>query len=318
MVWIFIIVVILLLLFVAIYYLTYCVLFYPTHDQHWTPQDHYIERFIPTDKDYNGEVYHKHENISYYRPCISTWYFDHFPGRPTVLFCHGNAGNIHDREYVWEMCKTFNLNLMLIDYRGYGKSNGDPTPKGICQDGLVAYDYLYNRLKDPDQIVLWGESLGSAVATYIAAHRRCRCLLLLCPFASLEDIVFRHDSLPWFIKSTGIIIKHLVDNMPSKRHITNVKDPVVIMHSKDDELIPYINAEILYDNVRHQFKDLVTIEGGHSTPKFNKEDLCRLFYYVNEYDRSPTSTFLQDIQLSPILDLIQHASDDFHARHPTD
>lgn len=320
MVWIIIIACILIILFVAIYYLTYKVLFFPTYDEVWTPEDKYIEWYIPTDKDYTGEFYHKKENIDPYRPCISTWYFEHFENRPTVLFFHGNAGNISHREYVWYICKTFQLNLLLVDYRGFGKSNGDPSPRGIFNDGLVAYDYLLSRLQDPDQIVIWGESLGSSVATFVASKRRCRCLLLLCPFASLEDVIFRHDSIPWWIKSSGIIIKHFIDNMPSKKYIADVKDPVVIMHSKEDELIPYINAEILKESVTHEYTDLITIEGGHSTPKFNKPDLARLFYYVNKYDRSPTSSFLgewgSEIQLSPILNLIQCASDDFHERHP--
>lgn len=312
MIWVLIIAFILIILFVAIYYLTYKVLFHPTHDEDWKPECQYEEWFIPTDKSYRGILYKHKNNIPWYIPCITVWYFKHFARRPTVLFFHGNYGNISYREYVWRICQQFELNLMLVDYRGYGKSNGDPTPGGICQDGLIAYDYLLDRVEDPNKIVIWGESLGGSVATYVAANRRCRCLLLLCTFASIEDVIFRNEYIPWWIKSSGLIIKHLIDNVPSKERIMKVKDPVIVMHSIDDELINYENANILFNNVQHNFKDLITIGGGHSTPKFTQDDLIRLFHYVNNYEHSPTWNKYDDIHLTPIIEMIENASNEYH------
>jgi len=310
MVWILVLVFILIILFVAIYYLTYKVLFYPMAEQDWQPEVKFQEIFIPSDHTYQGELYNDVTKIYKNRPCITAWHFSYFNHRPTVLFFHGNSGNISHRKYIWQICQEFEFNLLLVDYRGYGKSNGDPTPQGICDDGLVAYDYLIEHVGDPNNIIIWGESLGGAVATNTASQRRCRCLILLATFASLEDIIFRHPDLPWYIKTMGIIIKHLVDNVPSKDRIRKVKDPVVIMHSKEDEIIPYPNAEILYDNIGHEFKDLITITGGHGTPGFNKEDLKRLFHYILDYQRSPTlpEIDLDNIRLTPIMNLIEETA----------
>ena len=320
MVWVLVIIFILIILFVAIYYLTYKILFFPLDEQVWVPEDKHTEVFIPSDNKYDGTKFNDVHIIPRYQPCITCWHFNKFDGRPTVIFFHGQTGNISHRKYVWEICQKFNLNLLLVDYRGYGKSRGDPTPQGICDDGLVAYDYLYDIVKDPNDIVLWGESLGGAVAVSVASKRRCRCLLLLATFSSLDDAIFMHDSMPWYMKTLGIVIKHFIDNVPSKDRIRKVLDPIVIMHSKEDELIPYENSKILIDNIQHEFKDLITIRGTHGKPQFNNEDMKRYLHYILDYDRSPTlnNNMFDDLSLTPIRDIIEDTADYLQGKYSDD
>lgn len=304
-IWLLLIIFILIIFVVAIYYLTYRSLFFPTKDIVWHPSIPYDNLYLT----HNQEIFLK-KPLSSTFPYINLWSFDIYSNRPYVLFCHGNAGNISHREYVWKLCQELKINLLLLDYRGYGESSGDASPDNIYQDGLLAYDYLLKKVDDPKKIIIWGESLGGAVATYIAAHREANCLILIATFASLEDVIFRHPTIPWYIRTIGIFIKHFIHNLPSKEYINKVNSPVLILHSKEDELINYENAQILFDNVPHKMKDFITIRGGHSTPEFDGRDMIMIEQYINN-----SENIVKNYNLTPIMKLIKQTSKDFHNRY---
>lgn len=208
---------------------------------------------------------------------ISAWHFHEWDG-PTVLFCHGNAGNISHRKYIIDLCHRHKLNLLVFDYQGFGRSIGHPTPEHICEDGLVAYDYLVK--SGAKDIYIWGESLGGAVATYIAANRSCSALILMCTFASLGDIP-RYTGDHWIYKILGLYMNFLGSDLKSKNRISTIECPIVILHSKDDEIIPYKNALELYENISHNCKLFIEIGGKHSTPKLTPEQLEQLFKFCS-------------------------------------
>ena len=208
------------------------------------------------------------------------WYFHNFPGNKVVLFFHGNSGNISHRDYVVDICHKFELNLLIVDYRGYGKSDGIPTPRGICDDGIRAYDFLRTKHR-PDEIVVWGESLGGCAAIHVAGHRQCRSLLLLSTFSSLEDIIFHLNAPTWFTRPVGYAIKWIVDPVPSKDWINKVKCPVVIMHSVEDDLIPYENGKILYRCIDHDTKLFIPIKGKHSSPEITDDQFKNLLKFAD-------------------------------------
>jgi len=193
----------------------------------------------------------------------------------TVFLCHGNTANISYRDFLIEICSNFRLNAVLFDYRGYGKSTGFPSQDKIYQDGQAVYDWLINEIKiDPSNLIIWGESLGGAVATYLADRNPCKSLVLLATFSSLPDIPWA--SMNMFEKMVMTYIFLCIDPMESKRRIRNVRCPVIILHSPNDGFIPYDNAMTLLANVTHEDKHLITIDGTHSSPKVSSNQIHEL------------------------------------------
>ncbi|HEY0076121.1 MAG TPA: alpha/beta fold hydrolase, partial [Abditibacteriaceae bacterium] len=107
---------------------------------------------------------------------------------PTVLFLHGNAGNISHRVERLEIFRQLGVHLLLLDYRGYGQSEGFPNETGTYQDALAAYEWLIQRGVAPQQIVIYGESLGTAIAVDLAAGQPCGGVVLEAPFTSISDM----------------------------------------------------------------------------------------------------------------------------------
>jgi len=214
----------------------------------------------------------------------------------TVLLCHGNTGNISYRDFLIEICSTFKLNAILFDYRGYGKSSGFPSQEKIFEDGQTIYDWAVNIKKiDPEKIIIWGESLGGAVATYLASKNTCKSLVLLATFASLYDIIFQ--SLNLFEKAILMYMFFCIDPMETKKRIRQVKCPVIIIHSPDDGFIPYENAVILHSNVIHENKHLITIEGSHTSPKINSLKMIEIMNIMccRDIDVSQSLTVLDNV-----------------------
>jgi len=210
---------------------------------------------------------------------INGWYFNDFPGAKTVIFYHSNAGNISHRDYIIDICEQFGFNLLLIDYRGFGLSEGAYDQKSVCIDGIAAYKYLRQYVKAED-IIIWGESLGGAVATHVASIYPCHCLILLSTFSSLDDIIY-YSEYPGILTSCGsFLAKYLVDCMPSKAKIQKVKCPIAIVHSKEDELINYKCSKIMYRSIKHNNKKMITIKGGHSSPVFDVTSLNDLLHFI--------------------------------------
>lgn len=245
------------LILAVIYWSLNGTLFYPIKDHVWEPT-------IPHDK-------------LLIEDRISAWHFSNYPDKKTVLFCHGNYGNISYKDYVVEMCDRSQLNLLLFDYRGYGLSRGIPSQHGLYSDGECVYKYL-TKTHSPDQIIIWGESLGGAVATHIASKHPCSTLILMSTFSSLDDVL--RDSTYGFVptllaKSLGF----LTDVMPSKVKIKEVKCPIVILHSPDDELIPFSNGIRLFESIPHNCKLFIEIKGAHGSPDISEDEIKQMFTF---------------------------------------
>ena len=210
---------------------------------------------------------------------INGWHFNNFPGAKTVIFYHGNAGNISHRDYIIDICEQFQFNLLLIDYRGFGLSEGTYDQKSICIDGIAAYLYLRQFAKAKN-IIIWGESLGGAVATHVASMYPCHCLILLSTFSSLDDIIYYSDYSKVLTMCGSFMAKYLVDCMPSKTKIKKVKCPIAIVHSKNDELINYKCSQIMYRAISHDNKKMITIDGGHSSPILDVTSLNKLLDFI--------------------------------------
>lgn len=204
----------------------------------------------------------------------------HNNGTKTVLFCHGTTGNISHRQYMITICKLYKVNLFMFDYSGYGHSKGYSTLDTILADGQAVYIHLARRIGS-DNIIVWGESLGGAVACYIASKYNCYRLLLFCTFSSLDDIIIYSNHWEKMIDSLNLFFSKLMNNLDTKWRIKKVKAPLLIVHSVEDELIPYQCALRLHKLYPGENKKLVTIKGGHSTPTIEQEQLDQIFSFCN-------------------------------------
>jgi fermentation-respiration switch protein FrsA (DUF1100 family) len=167
---------------------------------------------------------------------IHAWHVDRGKG-PVTLFFHGNAGNISDRAAHFHAITAAGSSVLMPDYRGYGKSAGRPIERGLYKDADAAYDYLLKTGHRPEQIVIHGESLGSAVAVDLAARRKCAGVVLEAPFTSARDVA--GTVLP-------VIGPVLVWGFDSKEKIGRVRAPLLFIQGDRDEVIPLRLGRALY------------------------------------------------------------------------
>ena len=168
------------------------------------------------------------------------WFFP-LPGKgPTILFSHGNAGNISHRIDNIKRLLDCGLQVFIYDYRGYGRSGGKPSEIGLYQDGLAAYDYLVERKGiSPDRIIPFGRSLGAAVATEIATKRDVRSLIIESAFTSTRDMAKNM----FLFQLLSPFLPHHYNNLGK---IKSIAVPKLIIHGEADEIIPFSMGEMLY------------------------------------------------------------------------
>jgi fermentation-respiration switch protein FrsA (DUF1100 family) len=191
---------------------------------------------------------------------ITAWFVpagEHPESAGTILFCHGNAGNIGDRCGSLATFHGMGLNVLIFDYQGYGTSAGRPTEEGTYRDARLAWDHLVTVRGIPaSRIVLFGRSLGGSVAAAVAAAARPAALAVESTFFSAPDMA-RHmfpllpmRALCRFNYDTG-------------KAISFARCPVLIAHSRDDEMIPFEQGKRLFD-AAPQPKKFVELRGGHN------------------------------------------------------
>jgi len=161
------------------------------------------------------------------------------PTQDTILFLHGNAGDLVGR-FPWMRSLTaLPSNVLIIDYRGYGRSEGSPDEAGVLLDADAAWEHLTTeRGIDPAHLTLYGNSLGGGVASGLATKRACRALILASTFTSIPDMA--HRQMP-FIPRTLVRTQ-----MNTHERLPNLKVPVLIIHSRGDSMIPVSMAQQNY------------------------------------------------------------------------
>lgn len=226
---------------------------------------------------------------------LNVWFFHNYPQAKVLLFYHGNSGNISNRSYVVDICKAFKLNLLLVDYRGYGNSDGSPNIGTLPEDGEIAYRFL-RKIFPAKDIIIWGESLGGAVAVYTAARNECRCLILLSTFSSLSDVVEHYQGINGMPRGALKGFMALTQNeLNSKHWIRSVKAPVLQIHSKEDELIAFESAKSLFNNIESH-KQFMTIGGSHSSPIISSQQLEDVFNFIGIRKRGDLKELSQKLE----------------------
>lgn len=195
--------------------------------------------------------------------------------KPTILFCHGNSGNVTNRSYMIQLCKMAGLNLVMFDYSGYGKSDGNPRTRRLLYDGEKVLDWIAKKV-DKEKLIIWGESLGGSVASYLASKNKSSKLVLFATFSSLNDLAFGETT--WWKMPIQAFLNVFVHPLPTKMWVETSSVPTLIVHSKDDELISVDHARSMKDIDQRRIQ-LMEIEGGHGTPKLNKSNVETIFKF---------------------------------------
>jgi len=202
--------------------------------------------------DYEEVILHAVDGVKLYG-----WWVPARQPRGAVLMMHGNAGNISHRIGYLTMFNRLGYSVLLFDYRGYGKSEGHPDEEGTYRDADAAWRHLNEARKVPARdIVMVGESLGGGVATRLAQKYPPRALVLASTFTSVPD--FGAQIYPWL--PVRLIARIHYDNLA---RIGSIAAPVIIAHSRDDDVIPFAHGEALFEAAREP-KQMLVLAGGHN------------------------------------------------------
>lgn len=179
------------------------------------------------------------------------------PNAPVILFAHGNGGNISYRLPYMRIFHGLGLASLFFDYRGYGQSEGQPSEGGTYLDGEAAWRYLtQDRHIPPERIVLYGESLGGGIATYLAVHFPVAGVILGSTFTSIPDVA--RELFPFL--PVDLLAQFQYNNL---ERIRQIRVPVLVIHSPQDEVIPFAHGQRLYA-AANEPKDFLEIQGSHN------------------------------------------------------
>ena len=210
------------------------------------------------------------------------WFVPREPAHATLLFAHGNAGNISHRLDSIQLFHELGMNVLIFDYRGYRLSSGSTTEQGTYRDVDAAWHYLTGeRGISPGAIVLFGRSLGAAVIADLAARTQPGAVILESAFTSVPDMAAR--IYPWL--PVRWLASYRYDNAAKIRQIDA---PVLVAHSRDDEIIPFEQGERLFAQARPP-KQMLELSGGHNDG----------FHVSRELYRPAVDAFIRESLLTP-------------------
>jgi len=219
-------------------------IYYPTQDIDRTPQSIGLEYSNIEIDTPDGVRLH-----GWFTPCDSA--------RGIIILFHGNAGNISNRVSSVEIYHQMQFASIVFDYRGYGKSSSKPSEEGLYSDAEAVYRYVIDSLNfDKSKIIFHGRSLGGAVAIHSTMKFQPKLLIVESTFTSIRDL--GKDLYPYL--PIGLLSR---SKFHSFDKISNIHCPILLIHSRDDELINYSHAEKLFARADHP-KEILTIDGTHN------------------------------------------------------
>ena len=158
----------------------------------------------------------------------------------TILFLHGNAGSLENRIHKINHFNDMDVNFLIISWRGFSGNKGQPTEKGLYNDAKGGVDWLKNKGIKEENIIIYGESLGTGIATEIAQNNNFAGIILESPFTSM--VAAAKSNYPIF--PIRLLLK---DKYESDKKIKNIKSPILIMHGEADKIVPFWMGKELYE-----------------------------------------------------------------------
>jgi fermentation-respiration switch protein FrsA (DUF1100 family) len=185
------------------------------------------------------------------------WFIPSDDARGTLLFFHGNAGNISHRLDSIAIFNRMNLDVFIFDYRGYGQSEGRPDETGTYRDAEAAWSYLVEtRGIDAGEIIVFGRSLGASIAAWLASRHRPAALILESSFSSVPSMAQRlYPFLP--VKWLSTL------RYDTRQYVSGIDCPLLVAHSREDDIIPYAEGRRVFDAAPAD-KQFLDMRGGHN------------------------------------------------------
>ena len=172
---------------------------------------------------------------------LMSWYHNkNVNNYKTILFLHGNAGSLENRIHKINHFKDMNINFLLVAWRGFSGNKGTPTEKGLYEDAESAVRWLKSKGVRENNIIVYGESLGTGVATEIAQNKNFAGIILESPFTSMIDA--GKDKYPYL--PVRLLLK---DRYESNKKIKNINNPILIIHGKADNIVPFYMGKKMYE-----------------------------------------------------------------------
>ena len=201
--------------------------------------------YHPTENNYSGDMLtvsiekikiKNDDNIE-----LQAWYHEkNIEKYKTVLFLHGNAGSLENRIHKINHFNDMDVNFLIISWRGFSGNKGKPTEQGLYKDAYAAIDWLKNKGINKNNIIIYGESLGTGIATEVAQGNSFAGVILESPFTSMIDA----GASKYPIFPIRLLLK---DKYESNKKIKNIKSPILIMHGEADKIVPFWMGKKLYD-----------------------------------------------------------------------
>lgn len=201
--------------------------------------------YHPTENNYSGDELHvsiekvkikNKDNIE----LLSWFHKKNIKDYKTILFLHGNAGTLENRIHKINHFKDMDINFLLLAWRGFSGNEGKPTELGLYEDAKSAIRWLNLQGVSENNIIIYGESLGTGVATEIAQYKNFAGIILESPFTSMIDAA--KEKYPYL--PVKLLLK---DRYESDKKIKNIKIPILIMHGKVDNIVPFYMGEKMYE-----------------------------------------------------------------------
>ena len=189
---------------------------------------------------------------------VFAWYAAAPEGRPTVLVFHGNGGSLRSQRYRLKYFKDANMGVMILGYRGYAGSDGAPSEEGLYTDARTALAWLNAQGIADNRIALYGESLGTGIATKMATEREFAAIVLESPYTSTVDVAEQNF---WFIPVHWL----MADQYNSLARIADVHEPLLIMHGGADQVIPQKLGRKLFDAANEPKESFWPERAAHNT-----------------------------------------------------
>jgi fermentation-respiration switch protein FrsA (DUF1100 family) len=187
---------------------------------------------------------------------LLAWYLPPKPGQPVIAYFHGNGGNLSNRIPRLRLFAAAGWGSLMVEYPGFGGNPGRPTERGFNQAALTAITYLQNQGVPANRLVIYGESIGTGVATRVAAGRRCAALILEAPFTSITAVAER--TYPWLP-----VRWLLLDRFDQASRIAGVTAPILIIQGTNDVVVPPALGRALFNAAPAPKRLWIAPGGGH-------------------------------------------------------
>ena len=193
----------------------------------------------------------------------------------TLVFFHGNAGDLSNRIYKLNELDKLNINILLISWRGFSGNEGYPTEKNLYEDAEAAIKWLNKKKVSYSQIILYGESLGTGVAVEIASKNNFNSIILESPFTSIENSAkIYYPYLP-----VSFLLKDRYDSISK---IKKINSPILIMHGRKDDIVPFFMGKKLFEKANSPKDSYFTDIDDHMM-EFNSQLLNKIKDFITKY-----------------------------------